>query len=54
MGYKIEEIEGIGSVYAEKLDTAGIGTTADLLKLCCDAKGRKDTAEKTGLSENQL
>ena len=25
-----------------------------MLKLCCDAKGRKSTAEKTGLSEAQL
>ena len=37
MGYKIEEIEGIGPVFAEKLGTAGIGTTADLLKLCSQA-----------------
>jgi predicted flap endonuclease-1-like 5' DNA nuclease len=54
MGYKIEEIEGIGPVFAEKLGTAGIGTTADLLKLCCDARGRKAAAEKTGLRESQL
>jgi predicted flap endonuclease-1-like 5' DNA nuclease len=54
MGYKIEEIEGIGPAYAAKLGTAGIGTTADLLKLCCDPRGRKATAEKTGLRESQL
>lgn len=54
MGYKIEEIEGIGPAFKEKLTTAGITTTDALLELCCDAKGRKSTAQKTGLSEAQL
>lgn len=54
MGYKIEEIEGIGPSYGEKLAAADIKSTDDLLKLCCDAKGRKATAEKTGLTEKQL
>ena len=54
MGYKIEEIEGIGAAYGEKLASANISTTDDLLKLCCDAKGRKATAEKTGLTAGQL
>lgn len=54
MGYKIEEIEGIGPTYGEKLAAANINTTEDLLKLCCDAKGRKATAESTGFSEGQL
>ena len=54
MGYKIEEIEGIGPTYGEKLAAADINTTDDLLKLCCDAKGRKGAAESTGLSEGQL
>lgn len=54
MSYKIEEIEGIGPAYAEKLAAADIKTTDDLLKLCCDAKGRKSTAGTTGVSEGQL
>ena len=54
MSYKIQEIEGIGPVYAEKLAAADIDTTEELLKLCCDARGRKTTAEKTGVSESQL
>ena len=54
MGYKIEEIEGIGPAFGDKLATAGISSTDDLLKLCCDAKGRKLTAERSGLSEKQL
>jgi predicted flap endonuclease-1-like 5' DNA nuclease len=54
VSYKIQEIEGIGPAYAEKLAAADIDSTADLLKLCCDARGRKATAEKTGVSESQL
>lgn len=54
MSYKIQEIEGIGPAYAEKLAAADIDTTEELLKLCCDAKGRKATSEKTGVSESQL
>lgn len=54
MGYKIQEIEGIGPSYADKLAGADIATTSDLLDLCCDKKGRSATAEKTGVTENQL
>ncbi|NNF42514.1 MAG: DUF4332 domain-containing protein [Phycisphaerales bacterium] len=54
MAYKISEIEGIGPASAEKLAAADIGTTDDLLSLCSDAKGRKATAEKAGVSESQL
>ena len=54
MGYKIDEIEGIGPANAKKLAAADISTTEGLLKLCCDAKGRKATAEKTGIGEGQL
>ncbi len=54
MPYAIEEIEGIGPSYAEKLGSAGIQSTDDLLSHCGSAQGRKDTAEKTGLSEKQL
>jgi predicted flap endonuclease-1-like 5' DNA nuclease len=54
VGYKIDEIEGIGPTYKEKLNSGGVQTTDDLLNLCCDAKGRKSMAEKTGLGESQL
>lgn len=54
MSYNIEEIEGIGPAFAEKLKAASIATTEDLLKLCCDPKGRKDTATKSGVSESSL
>ena len=54
MGYKISEIEGIGPSYASKLATANIKTTTDLLKTCCDSKGRWSVSNSTGISEGQL
>lgn len=54
MAYKIDEIEGIGPAYKEKLAAANIKTTDDLLKHCAEAKGRKSVAEATGLSEKHL
>ncbi len=54
MAYKIDEIEGIGPAYAEKLTGAGIGSTDDLLDRCGSAKGRGEVAESTGLSTKQL
>ena len=39
MGYKIDQIEGIGATYAEKLQAAGIKTTEDLLE---NAQTKKD------------
>ena len=54
MGYPIDEIEGIGPAYCEKLQTAGIASTDDLLTLCCTPAGRKEISEKTGLSEKHI
>lgn len=54
MSYKIDEIEGIGAVYAEKLQAAGIKTTDDLLDKCADKKGRVAVAEETGISEKLI
>ena len=50
MGYKIDQIEGIGAVYAEKLQAAGVKTTEDLLEKCAAKKGRVALAEETGIS----
>lgn len=50
MAYKIAEIEGIGQVYADKLEAAGIKTTDDLLEKCASPKGREKVAEETGIS----
>lgn len=54
MSYKIEEIEGIGQVYAEKLEAAGIATTEQLLDRAATPKGRKEIAEETGISEKMI
>lgn len=50
MAYKIDEIEGIGSVYAEKLEAVGVKTTEDLLDKAATKKGREKLAEETGIS----
>ena len=50
MAYKIDEIEGIGPAYAEKLNAAGIKTTDDLLERCATPKGRKELADATEIT----
>lgn len=54
MSYNIEEIEGIGSAYAEKLRGAGIATVEDLLAAGATRKGREDLAAKTGISTTYI
>ena len=54
MVYEIQDIEGIGPTYGDKLREAGIRTTADFLKLCCDPNGRRTVAERTGVSERLI
>lgn len=54
MAYGIEEIEGIGPAYGAKLKEAGITTTEKLLEACASKKGRKEIAEKTGISESLI
>lgn len=50
MAYKIIDVEGIGPVYAEKLQAAGIKTTDEYLEKCATPAGRKALAEETGIS----
>jgi predicted flap endonuclease-1-like 5' DNA nuclease len=52
--YKIEEIEGIGPVYGEKLRQAGVKSTEEILKRACDRKGRQELAEATGLDASLI
>ncbi len=54
MAYKIEQVEGIGAAYAEKLNAAGVKTTEDLLEKCASKKGRVEMAEATGISEKLI
>lgn len=51
MSHSIIDIEGVGEVYAKKLQDAGIRTTEALLEACASPKGRKEMAEKTGISD---
>ena len=50
MSYPIAQIEGIGEVYAAKLQAAGINTVEALLEKCAAPKGRKELEEATGIA----
>ena len=50
----VEEIEGIGSIYAKKLNEEGIKTTGDLLEAGSTKGGRKELAKKTGIAEHLI
>lgn len=52
--YKVEEIEGIGPVFAEKLNAAGVKTTEELLARAATPKGRKELAEATGIDGSKI
>lgn len=54
MSYKIEEIEGIGAAYADKLRAAGVATTEALLEKGASKKGREALAAETGISEKLI
>lgn len=48
---KIVDIEGIGPIYAEKLQAIGIKTVEGLLKAGATPKGREEIAEQTGITK---
>lgn len=50
----IDAIEGIGHKFATKLRKARVRTTEALLKHGATKRGRKQLADKTGLSEKQI
>lgn len=50
MAYKVIDIEGVGTAYAEKLTAAGIDTATKLLAKCAAPAGRKALEEETGIS----
>jgi predicted flap endonuclease-1-like 5' DNA nuclease len=54
MSYSIDEIEGIGPAYAEKLKAVGIKTTEAYLERAKDPKGRKALAEETGIDASRI
>lgn len=54
MAYKIEEIEGIGPVFGEKLREAGITSVAGLLEKCASKSGRAALAKETEINEKLI
>jgi len=52
--YKIEELEGIGPLLGEKLKSAGVKNTDDLLEHAKTPRQRATLAEKSGISETQI
>ncbi|RCK73738.1 MAG: hypothetical protein ANABAC_2811 [Anaerolineae bacterium] len=51
---KLEDVEGIGAAYAEKLRQAGVRSTDAFLKLAATPKGRQELAEKSGIDEKLI
>ena len=54
MGTPIEKIEGIAEVYAQKLAEVGITTVEALLEKGATRQGRRDLAQRTGISEKLI
>jgi len=52
--YMIEEIQGIGPAYGEKLRQAGVKSTDAILKKGCDRKGRQELAKVAGLDTSLI
>ncbi|MFW6135974.1 MAG: DUF4332 domain-containing protein [Chloroflexota bacterium] len=46
---KLEIIEGIGPIYAQKLREAGIGSIEAMLEMGATPEGRKELQESTGI-----
>ncbi|MEL7646097.1 MAG: DUF4332 domain-containing protein [Anaerolineaceae bacterium] len=51
---KLLDIEGIGPVYAEKLQKAGVKSVESLLKLGATPKERETLAEKAGIDKSLI
>ncbi len=51
---KLVEIEGVGEAFAAKLIAAGIRTAEALLEMGATPKGRKEIAEKSGISDKLI
>lgn len=54
MDYKVIDIEGVGPVYAEKLQAAGIMKASQLLEKCAKPAGRKALAEVAGVADTMI
>ena len=54
MIYKIQDIQGIGPVFAEKLIAIGIETVDQLLEKGADPKGRQAIEDATGIDHGRV
>jgi len=54
MTKSIQDIEGIGPIYAGKLNQQGIYTTTKLLEIAGNRAGRKKLAQQTSISEASI
>jgi predicted flap endonuclease-1-like 5' DNA nuclease len=54
MLYKLAKIEGIGETYSQKLKDVGFTHTLELLERGATPEGRKEIAEKSGLSDKLI
>ena len=51
---KLADIEGVGPAYASKLEEIGVKDEEALLSMGSTPKGRKELAEKSGISEKLI
>jgi predicted flap endonuclease-1-like 5' DNA nuclease len=51
---KLEKIEGIGPIYAQKLRAAGVGTVETLLKAGVTPQDRRELAEKARIGDEYI
>jgi predicted flap endonuclease-1-like 5' DNA nuclease len=51
---KLAHIEGIGEAYSKKLEAAGISSPEQLLKAGATPAGRKEIAQKAGISDQLI
>jgi len=51
---ELTDIEGIGEVHSEQLAKAGIGSTASLLERGATKKGRREIADLSGATQDQI
>lgn len=54
MAYKLIDIEGVGDVYAGKLQAVGFEKVSEFLEACANPKGRADLATLTGIPEKLI
>ena len=51
---RLMSIEGIGEAYANKLEETGIRSVEDLLEKAGSVQGRREIAQRSGISESLL